>query len=119
MGKRSSKLTAMLVLGLGSWLAGARELFDRRPLLSLCVLIGGGLLTVVAGFLLLASRPSGRLDYGREEVTWFCGTCGIGLAFFGLAISPLTHWVLPALVFAVGGLVLMAWAPHALGRNQV
>ncbi|HET8813740.1 MAG TPA: hypothetical protein VFM51_02150 [Solirubrobacterales bacterium] len=119
MGKRSSTLTSMLVLGLASWLAGVRNLFDKRPLLSLAVLIGGGLLTVIAGFLLMASRPSGRLDYGREEVTWFCATFGIGFAFLGLAISPLTHWVLPALVFAAGGLALMAWAPHALGRNRI
>jgi len=119
MRKRSATLASMLVLGSASWLAGARNLFDKRPLVSLVILIGGGLLTVVSGFLLMASRPSGRLDYGREEVTWFCGTSGIGLAFLGLAISPLTHWLLPALVFAAGGLALMAWAPHALGRHRV
>jgi len=119
MGKRSRKLALLFLLGLASWLAGALDVIDRGPLLSLGVLIGGGLLTVVAGFLLLASRPSGRLEYGREEVMWFCVTFGIGLAFFGLSLSPLTHWVLPALVFAAGGLALMAWAPHALGRNRV
>lgn len=119
MGKHSGRLASLLLLGLASWLAGALNLVDWGPLFSLAVLIGGGLLTVIAGFLLLARRPSGRLDYGRDEVIWFCATCGIGLAFFGLALSPLTHWVLPALVFAAGGLALMAWAPHALGRNRI
>ena len=117
-GKRRGALALLLLLGLLMWGAGALNAFDAAPLLSLAALVGGGLLTVAAGFLLLASRPSGRVDHGREEVAWFCASFGIGLASLGFAVSPFTHWLLPALVFAMGGVALMAWAPQALGRTR-
>jgi hypothetical protein len=117
-GKRRGALALLLLLGLLMWGAGALNAFDRAPLLSLGALIGGGVLTVFAGFLLLASRPSGRIDHVRENVIWFCASFGIGLASLGFAISPFTHWLLPALVFAGGGVALMAWATQALGRTR-
>jgi len=106
-------LALLMVVGLATWVAGALNVFGASPLLSLGVLVAGGIQAVAAGFVLLNSRPSGRLDHCFGEVGWFCGSCGAGLAFIGLAISPLTHWWFPALVFAAGGLALILWAPQA------
>jgi hypothetical protein len=99
------------------WAVGALNVFGGSPFLSVGILITGGIAAVAAGFLLLASRPSGRLDHRWEDVTWFCVTLGIGVASLGLAISPLTHWLLPGLIFAAGGIALIAWAPQAFGRS--
>jgi hypothetical protein len=117
-GKRGNALVFLLLVGLALWLAGVLDLFHGAPVVSVAGLVGGGLLTVISGFLLMTCRPSGRLDHGREEVTLFCASFGAGLASIGLALSPLTHWLLPALLFAAGGVALMAWAPQAFGRNH-
>lgn len=110
---RAWALALLMIVGLTMWAAGTLNVFAASPLLSLGVLVAGGIQAVAGGYLLLNSRPSGRLDHCFGEVSWFCGSCGAGLAFIGLALSPLTHWGFPALVFAVGGLALILWAPQA------
>lgn len=117
-GKRTGELASLLLLGLGLWVVGVLNLLGGAPVVSLAVLVGGGVLTVIPAFLLMTRRPSGRLDHGHSEVAWFSASCGIGLASLGLAISPLTHWLLPALPFAAGGVALIAWSPQALGRQR-
>jgi len=108
----------MLVAGGVLWLAGTVELF-RQPLLSIAILLCGGLAAVAGAFLLLTARPSGRRDHGPRESAAFCLSCGIGAASIGFALSPLTSWFLPGTIFAVGGMALIAWAPQALQRQSV
>jgi hypothetical protein len=107
-------LLALFVLGLLLWVAGAVGLFGERPLLVVCALLGGGLLVASSGFVPLGAPIPGSPDYGREEVLWFCGTFGVGLAAIGLAISPITRWLWPGLLFALGGTFLVGWAAQAL-----
>lgn len=115
---RATNLIGLLLLGLLMWSAGAMDLTGGSPLLSLALLLAGGTLAVWAGFVLLNRRPSGRLAHSQEQATAFCLCCGIGVASLGLAVSPLTRWLLPALFFAAGGLALIFWAPQALARGR-
>lgn len=115
---RATTLIGLLVLGLLMWWAGAMDFIGGNPLLSLALLLAGGLQAVWAGFVLLNRRPSGRLAHSHEQATAFCLCCGIGVACLGLAISPLTRWLLPASFFAAGGLALIIWAPQALARGR-
>jgi hypothetical protein len=100
------------------WSAGAVDMTGESPLLSIGLLLAGGIQAVWAGFVLLNSRPSGRLAHSQAQAAGFCLCCGGGLASLGLAISPLTRWLLPALLFAAGGLALIFWAPQALARRR-
>lgn len=114
---RAWGLLALFVVGLLLWVAGSLDLLGDHRLVTLCLLVIGGVLTASAGLLLLGTPASGALHYSRDEVLWFCGTFGIGFASLGFAISPLTSWWWPALVFVAGGLSLMGWAAQVLGRN--
>lgn len=113
---RARALGLLMFIGLAMWIVGAVNLVPETPLLSIALLIGGGIQASAAAFLLLASRPSGQLDHRFMEACWFCGTLGAGVASIGLAISPLTRWWMPALAFAAGGVALIAWSPQAFGR---
>jgi hypothetical protein len=115
---RAWGLLAVFLFGLLLWVAGALNVFGDHHLLTLCALLAGGLLAASAGLVLLGTPASGLLGYGREEVVWFCGTFGIGLAAIGCAISPITSWLWPGLLFALGGVFLMAWASQALRRRD-
>ena len=108
----------MLLVGVFTWAVGVVDPFGEHILLSLVLLVLGGVVVATTGMLLLASRPSGRLEHRRDEAALACGSFGIGLASLGFAISPQTRWTVPAAVFAIGGIALMAWAPHALGRGE-
>lgn len=114
----ATTLIGTMLLGLLMWLAGATDFIGGSPLLSLALLLGGGIQAVWAGFVLLNRQPSGRLVHSQEQATAFCLCCGIGVACLGFAISPLTPWLLPALFFAAGGLALIIWAPQALARRR-
>ena len=115
---RAWGLLALFLLGLLLWLAGTSNLFGGHSLLTLCVLLAGGLFVTTAGLMLLGTPASGVLRYRLENALWFCGTFGIGLAAIGLAISPITDWPWLASFFLLGGIFLMAWATHALGRSR-
>lgn len=118
---RRSRAWGFLVLfliGLLLWIAGALNFFGERHLLTLCVLLAGGFLVISTGLVLLGTPASGVLPYGREEVLWFCGSFGVGLAAIGFAISPITDWLWPGLLFALGGTLLIAWALQALGQGK-
>ncbi|HET8565804.1 MAG TPA: hypothetical protein VFL77_04940 [Solirubrobacterales bacterium] len=115
---RATTLIGLLLLGLLMWAAGAMDVTAGSPLLALGLLLAGGIQAVWAGFVLLNRRPSGRLAHSQEQTFGFCLCCGVGVASLGLAISPLTRWLLPALFFATGGLALILWAPQALGRRR-
>lgn len=109
----------MFILGLLLWTMGALNLLGNHRLVALCALLAGGLLVTSTGLILLGTPASGILGYGRREVLWFCGTFGIGLAAIGFAISPLTSWLWPGILFVIGGIGLMAWAPTALKGSRI
>lgn len=104
---------ALLVSGGMLWLAGTVELFPQ-PTLCVAILLCGGPAAVAGAFLLLTDRPSGRREHGPRESAGFCLSCGVGAASIGLALSPLSGWLLPGMIFAAGGVALIAWAPQAL-----
>lgn len=111
-------MVALFVFGLLLWVAGSLDVLDDHHLLMLCFLLIGGVLIAGTGLVLLGTPASGTLNYGREEVLWFCGAFGVGFASLGFAISPLTGWWWPALLFLVGGFSLMVWAAQALGMKR-
>lgn len=115
---RAWGLLALFVLGLALWAAGSLNLLGEHRLLTLCFLLAGGILIAAAGLLLLGTPASGTLQYGRDGVLWFCGAFGVGVASLGFAISPLTSWWWPALIFVAGGVSLMVWAAGALGMKR-
>jgi MFS family permease len=79
----------------------------------------GGLLAVTAAYLLLNTPPSGRRIQSRAEEAAFCLTFAVGLAAIGFALSPVTAWLTPALIFLIGGLFLIAWTPQAFARRRM
>jgi hypothetical protein len=114
---RTWGLLALFLLGLLLWTAGTLNVFGGQHLLVVCVLLVGGVLTAGAGLMLFGTPPSGVLRHRPEDALWFCGTFGFGLAAIGFAISPVTDWLWPGLLFVLGGIFLMAWAVQALGRG--
>jgi hypothetical protein len=115
---RGRTFVGLFALGVLLWLAGALDPFPDMPLLSVAALAAGSLQAVAAAHLLLVSRPSGSRDHTAKQSATFCLVFGIGVAAIGLAVSPLTPWLSPAIVFAVGGLALIAWSPQALARQD-
>jgi hypothetical protein len=113
---RVTTLIGLLLFGLLMWSAEAVDMTGESPLLWIGLLLAGGIQAVWAGFVPLNSRPSGRLAHSQEQMAGFCLCCGIGLASIGLAISPLTRWLLPAFLFALGGVALIVWAPQGFHR---
>jgi hypothetical protein len=115
---RVRAFVGLFVLGVLLWATGALDPAPDLPLLSVGGLIVGGLQAVVAAYLLLTSRPSGEREHSIRQSITFCLTFGVGLAAIGFAISPVTPWISPAIVFALGGLALIAWSPQAFDRRR-
>lgn len=106
------------VVGLLLWVVGVLDPLRGMPLLSIAVLAAGSLQSVGAAYLLLASRPSGTRDHSARQSLVFCLTFAAGVAAIGFAISPVTTWLSPAIIFALGGLALIAWSPQAFTRHR-
>lgn len=117
MAGRGLALVVLLLLGLFMWIAGAGDFIPGAPLVSIGMLLGGGIQIVLAAAFMLDQRPSGKLAHSADELLGFCVCCGTGLASIGLAISPLTSWLLPATLFVAGGIALIAWAPQAFAGD--
>lgn len=114
---RHRTLTSLFFIGLGLWVAGALDLFGT--LLSAWALITGSLLAVTAAYVLLNTPPSGRRAQSRAGEAAFCFTFAVGLAAIGFAISPVTAWFSPAVIFLIGGLFLIAWSPQAFPHRRI
>lgn len=117
MAAERGTLIGLLVLGLLMWLAGAANVIGGSHVLSVILLLAGGLQIVMAGFPLIDRRSPGASKAPREHSLGLYMSCALGLASLGLAISPITRWLLPAVYFVVGGLALIAWAPQIRTRG--
>jgi len=112
--RRAWGLLALFLLGLAVFMVGVLDFFGGRYLPTLGALLAGGFLISGSGLLLFDTPASGVLRHERRQVLWFCGTFGFGLAALGFAISPITGWIWPGLLFLLGGIGLLAWSPQAL-----